>query len=520
MDTEADANEELASPVFDALRRLREAARDLAAATTWSLSNSQSRQAVTQGAAVFAAVESGWLGLVRDLDSRPDAVAGARAGFVARTFLAETLNLGKTAGLDVQVAKAIDPDLDPVDGGLPRVGEVFAAGLISREHVNAAVKAVANLPQRLKKAVFDDGRTGAAKVDAFLAEQSQVLQPKNIDQLGQHLLNLLEPDAANRHDPDGHTRRTLSMGTDQTGMLVGRFQLPAAQAATLRAAIAAFSKPLPVSEGEDEHGRPVLIADDRTGGQRQADALTAIAEIALGDAAQRRAEPPHVVVIATPEQLAQARANLAEAEAEAEARSGARNGSAGQAFAAGRSPGSPSDRPGSGHLHPTADGLAHCAGLGPISLTALARLSCDAVLQAVVKDESDRVLYLGRKTRLATRAQRTALTARDLGCVIPGCDTPPERCDAHHVVWWSEGGRTDIDTMALLCPRHHTDVHSRIWLVRIRDGVPWVQPPHWLRPTPDTWVRNTVHRAREQALKLGEQLRFHLDGAPPHRKRE
>jgi Domain of unknown function (DUF222) len=405
VDGESDAVDELAQPVFDALRRLREAALDLAAATAWSLSDAQSRDAVVQGAAVFAVVESGWLGLIRDLDTRPDAVAGARAGFVARTFLVEALHLGRTAGLDVQVANAIDPDLDPVDGGLPRMAEAFAAGLVSREHVNAAVKAVANLPQRLKRAVFEDGQSGAAKVDAFLAEQSQVLAPQNIDQLGRHLLNLLAPDAADRYDPDGHTRRSLSMSTDQTGMLVGRFQLPAAQAATLRAAIEAFSQPLPVSQAQDEHGQPVLIPDDRTGGQRQADALTAIAEIALGDAAQHRADPPHVAIIATPEQLAQAHG-------------GADCGAGAAAFTRPPTPADPAA---------AADGLAHCTGLGPISPTTLARLSCDAVLQAVVKDESDRVLYLGRKVRLASKHQRVALAARDRGCIIPGCDAQPHR---------------------------------------------------------------------------------------------
>jgi len=99
--------------------------------------------------------------------------------------------------------------------------------------------------------------------------------------------------------------------------------------------------------------------------------------------------------------------------------------------------------------------------------------------------------------------------------VIPGCDAPPERCDAHHVVWWSAAGPTNIDTLALLCPRHHTDVHAGIWTLRITDGVPWARPPDWIRPTPDTWIRNPLHRARHAALTLGQQPRLDLDSRPP-----
>ena len=468
----------------------------IAGSATWSLSDAELREAVAAGAAAQSADESAWLGLVRALDQRPQAVTGARAGFVAHTFLTHALHRGQRAGLDVNVARALDPDRNPVDGGLPRIAEAFAAGLISREHVNSAVRTAGQVPQRLKKRVFEDGQSGAEKIDTFLAAQSQQLAPRTVDQLGRHLLNILDPDGRDRFDPDGHTRRSLSMHSDQTGMLCGRFALPAAQAAMVKAALEAYSRPQPACEAQDQDGQPVLVADDRSQGQRQADALTAIAEAALAQAAERRSEPPHVVVLATPEQLAQAQSEQPD-----------QPGQSGQS--------GPPDQSGQARTDPQAAGLAHCTGLGPISPSTLARLACDAVLQAVVLDESDRILYLGRKVRLASKHQRVALAARDRGCVIPGCEAAPERCEIHHVVWWSQGGPTDIDTMALLCPRHHTDVHSRVWAVRMINGVPWVRPPAWMRPHPDTLLRNTVHRARERAVELGQQLRLDLESRPP-----
>ena len=91
---------------------------------------------------------------------------------------------------------------------------------------------------------------------------------------------------------------------------------------------------------------------------------------------------------------------------------------------------------------------------------ALTRIACDAVIDRVVLDKDGRVLAMDTIGRLATAAQQTALAARDRGCVWPGCTTPPSLCEAHHVIWWSRGGPTTIDNLALLCHRHHTHIHA------------------------------------------------------------
>jgi hypothetical protein len=68
-------------------------------------------------------------------------------------------------------------------------------------------------------------------------------------------------------------------------------------------------------------------------------------------------------------------------------------------------------------------------------------------------------LELGRTQRLPNAAQRRALMVRDGGCRFPGC---PERryVEAHHVLHWTKGGRTDMDNLVLLCWRHHHAVHE------------------------------------------------------------
>ena len=73
------------------------------------------------------------------------------------------------------------------------------------------------------------------------------------------------------------------------------------------------------------------------------------------------------------------------------------------------------------------------------------------------------ILHLGRSRRIATRSQTLALHVRDKGCSFPGCDTPPEWAERHHIVPWSEGGKTDLDNLTLLCSYHHHNFLAKGW---------------------------------------------------------
>ena len=94
--------------------------------------------------------------------------------------------------------------------------------------------------------------------------------------------------------------------------------------------------------------------------------------------------------------------------------------------------------------------------LGP---AAREMLSCDATVCGVLMEGPDEVLRMGRDSRTATPAQLRALAIRDGGCVIPGCGRPPDWCDAHHDIPWTQGGATDVDDMSLVCRPHHFMIH-------------------------------------------------------------
>lgn len=86
-------------------------------------------------------------------------------------------------------------------------------------------------------------------------------------------------------------------------------------------------------------------------------------------------------------------------------------------------------------------------------------------------------LAVGRTQRLATLAQRKALAVRDGGCVIAGCDVPPNRTQPHHVTDYSLGGATDLDNLASLCWVHHRQVDHGHWRL-IANPAPGNQP-YW-----------------------------------------
>ena len=95
-----------------------------------------------------------------------------------------------------------------------------------------------------------------------------------------------------------------------------------------------------------------------------------------------------------------------------------------------------------------------------LSAATVRRLACDAEIIPTVLNGKGRVIDVGRRTRRVSEALRCVLVARDGGCVWPGCDAPPSRCDAHHVKHWADGGPTNADNLALLCHRHHILLHE------------------------------------------------------------
>ena len=72
-------------------------------------------------------------------------------------------------------------------------------------------------------------------------------------------------------------------------------------------------------------------------------------------------------------------------------------------------------------------------------------------------------LNLGRTARLANRAQRRALNALYATCAILGCGVHYRYTKMHHIVFWDDGGRTDLDNLLPVCAHHHTLIHRQHW---------------------------------------------------------
>jgi hypothetical protein len=119
----------------------------------------------------------------------------------------------------------------------------------------------------------------------------------------------------------------------------------------------------------------------------------------------------------------------------------------------------------------TTDGLTLADGTTRLLL-------CDPDLTAVIVDRLGVPIDVGRRTRLATPAQRRALVVRDGGCIFPGCNAPMAWTDAHHVEHHRLGGRTDLANLASLCRHHHGVTHRRDWAMHATgDGrFTWTTP--------------------------------------------
>ncbi len=99
----------------------------------------------------------------------------------------------------------------------------------------------------------------------------------------------------------------------------------------------------------------------------------------------------------------------------------------------------------------------------PIPVVELHRLALEANLLPSIFDTKAQDMWLGRKQRTASEAQRVALIARDQHCI--GCGANPLWCRAHHIIWWSKNGPTDVDNLVLVCDDCHHKIHDHDWQV-------------------------------------------------------
>ena len=96
-------------------------------------------------------------------------------------------------------------------------------------------------------------------------------------------------------------------------------------------------------------------------------------------------------------------------------------------------------------------------GAGPLSPETAERLTCDARRLTIKPNGRD--LVHSRVGRCASYAQQRALHKRSSHCQYPSC-TATRELEAHHLTPVERGGKTELDNLILLCPRHHKLLHD------------------------------------------------------------
>ncbi|MDG9672548.1 HNH endonuclease signature motif containing protein [Micromonospora sp. DH14] len=413
--------------MLEALEQVGGAVDDCAETTLWGLSDDELPASLDATQVLSQRLATVQLGLVRELDGRGLAVTqGASSTAV---WLRDRLRLsGRSARQLVQLAATID-------AAPPAVRDALLSGAITVEQGRVVAETIAALP-------VEAGPEVADKATQLLVTWADRFDPTSLGRLGERVLAHVAPELADqaelkaleRATERAEARRHVTLSEQQNGQVRVSGNLDTETASLLREAI----DPLCAPAGEH---------DDRTPGQRRADALGEICRLALrtGQLPDNGGDRPQLVVTVSLDELV----------------NGVRAGT-----------------------------LETGTRLTP---GAVRRLACDAGVLPAVLDGNSQVLDVGRQRRLFTGPLRRALVLGDGGCAFPGCDRPPRWCDGHHIRHWAHGGVTALGNAVLLCGYHHRLIHHGDWTVRIAaDGRPEFLPPSWLDPL-RTPRRNHYH---------------------------
>jgi hypothetical protein len=108
------------------------------------------------------------------------------------------------------------------------------------------------------------------------------------------------------------------------------------------------------------------------------------------------------------------------------------------------------------------------AGGDPLPPETIRRLCCDGGIIPIVLGGHGDVLDQGRRRRLASPEQRTALRAMYTTCTIPACQMPFDRCEIHHAdEWTGHVGNTNLNRLIPICPHDHHRIHEGGWTLQL-----------------------------------------------------
>jgi hypothetical protein len=321
----------------------------------------------------------------------------------------------------VRVGVALDT------GRYPATSEGFASGVLQPDQVQVIIEAVDALPDLMHA-------EDRLKAEAHMAELGRSFDSRQLKALGRHLLAVVDPERAEQElakrleaeEEAAAKAVSFVMVDDGQGKARGRFVLPSLQGQMLKKLLEGFANPQipdPIARTEGE-GEPGAELEHAEGGRRRRRRLTADV---LGDALIRLIEAYPIEKVPTSAGL---------------------NASVVVTMS----------------VETLQEGLAHATVLGSdvcVSGTSARRMACAAGIIPAVLDGKGRVLDFGRRRRFASSGQRLAkLVEQDGWCAIDGCDRPASWGDAHH--WkkrWTDSGTTNLEDLAMVCPRHHTLAH-------------------------------------------------------------
>jgi hypothetical protein len=304
----------------------------------------------------------------------------------ARAWLRWQLNLTTTTASErVAISRKL--------AALPQTEQALADGDISYRHVALIAETAGQLGEKFE-----------AQAETILVDISKEVDPWRLQRAIWHLKHCLDSDGVLSDANKANSRRFLHLSQTFDGVYRIDGWLDAEGGAVLNTAL-------------DSVMGPRLADDDRSGGERRADAAVEMARRQLdgGQLPEVGGQKPHLAVSVDMATLSKEPGSMA----------------------------------------------AELEWSQPIPAETARRLACDAAITPIIDGAADHT------SRVVPGATRRALMARDKGCRFPGCDCPPAWTDAHHVKHWADGGATTLDNLILLCRRHHRLVHEEGWTIEL-----------------------------------------------------
>jgi hypothetical protein len=426
------------------VEQLRSLAVTCAETPLWSLTDADVVSCLEAVHRAEQALTAAKLHLVREADARD--LARAEHAHTCAGWLRITLRIAPTTARRlVELARAVD--------ARPQLDAALTTGAVNAQQAPVIDEVLTALPPEAGVEAVDKAEAMLIGLAAdFDAPGLRMLGSRILEHVAPEVAERLEKAALDRQNAKAFAGRTLSMLSGRDGRVRLEGWLDTEAAAVVTAALDPLCAPrcaadtvrsLPGDAPTDP-----AVADDRTAGQRRADALVEVCRLVLntGELPANGGDRPQITVTVPFDVL---RSDL-----------------------------------GTGALD-TGERLT--AGQ-------IRRLACDAQILPAVLGGEGQVLDVGRSRRLVTGSLRRALVLRDRGCAFPGCTRPPRWTDGHHIRSWVDGGPTSLDNAVLLCGPHHRTVHHSDWQVRLgHDGLPEFIPPAHVdlhrRPR-----RNVFHR--------------------------